>query len=154
MKKPLSVQRSASGEKDFLFRKGSQGSAKSAKLIGIFSLAFLISLNFLGQALGADKQFQQGQKLFESHCADCHRINGLGLPAKFPALDKNAFVVGSPEKVIDTVLNGRKGQLGQMPSWKEIFKDQEAGAILTYIRQAWSNRGSAITADMVKKRRK
>ena len=42
-------------------------------------------------------------------CADCHRVNGQGLPDKFPALDKNPFVVGDPSKVIDTVLQGRKG---------------------------------------------
>jgi len=103
---------------------------------------------------GADQSTQEGRKLFENTCADCHRLNGQGLPAQFPALDKNPFVVGDPNQVIDTVLNGRKGKLGQMPSWKETFKDQELASILTYIRQAWSNKGPAVTADMVKKRRK
>jgi cytochrome c6 len=103
---------------------------------------------------GADKINQEGQKLFENNCADCHRINGQGLPDKFPTLDKNAFVVGDPNKVIDTVLNGRKGKLGQMPTWKGTFTDQEAAAAISYVRQAWSNKGSAVTADMVKKRRK
>jgi cytochrome c6 len=103
---------------------------------------------------GADKVAAEGKKLFEDTCADCHRTNGQGLPDKFPALDKNAFVVGEPTKVIDTVLNGRKGKLGQMPTWKETFNDQQLAAILTYVRQAWSNKGTAITADLVKKRRK
>jgi cytochrome c oxidase subunit II len=103
---------------------------------------------------GADKTFQEGQMLFENNCADCHRINGQGLPAKFPALDKNSFVTGDSSQVIDTVLSGRKGKLGQMPSWKDTFKDQEIAAILTYIRQAWSNKGTGITAEMIKKRRK
>jgi cytochrome c6 len=103
---------------------------------------------------GADKVAAEGKKLFEDTCDDCHRTNGQGLPDKFPALDKNAFVVGEPTKVIDTVLNGRKGKLGQMPTWKETFNDQQLAAILTYVRQAWSNKGTAITADLVKKRRK
>ncbi len=103
---------------------------------------------------GADRSAQEGKKLFENNCADCHRLNGQGLPDKFPALDKNPFVVGDPNRVIDTILNGRKGKLGQMPTWKGTFNDQEIAAILTYIRQAWSNKGSAVTADMVKKRRK
>ena len=38
--------------------------------------------------------FQQGQKVFEENCAQCHRANGEGLPATFPALNKNPFVVG------------------------------------------------------------
>ncbi|HYR03237.1 MAG TPA: cytochrome c, partial [Syntrophobacteria bacterium] len=58
------------------------------------------------QAQVADKSFQEGKKLFEASCADCHRVNGQGLPAKFPALDKSSFVVGEPNKVIDTVLFG------------------------------------------------
>jgi mono/diheme cytochrome c family protein len=62
--------------------------------------------------------------------------------------------LGEPNKVIDTVLFGRKGQLGQMPSWKDTMNDQQAADVITYIRQAWSNKGSAVTAEMVKKRRK
>ena len=106
------------------------------------------------QAQVADKSFQEGKKLFEASCADCHRVNGQGLPAKFPGLDKSSFVLGEPNKVIDTVLFGRKGQLGQMPSWKDTMNDQQAADVITYIRQAWSNKGSAVTAEMVKKRRK
>ena len=106
------------------------------------------------QAQGTDKSFQEGKKLYEASCADCHRVNGQGLPAKFPNLDKSSFVVGDPNKVIDTVLFGRKGQLGQMPSWKDTFNDQQAAEVITYVRQAWSNKGSAVTPEMVKKRRK
>lgn len=119
-------------------------------VLGIF---LLWSFSFL-PAQGANKDVPEGKKLFEGTCADCHRINGQGLPDKFPALDKNAFVVGEAAKVIDTVLNGRKGKLGQMPTWKDTFPDQQLAAIITYVRQAWSNKGTAVTADMVKKRRK
>jgi len=104
-------------------------------------------------AHGADR-LQEGKTLFENNCADCHRTNGQGLPAAFPALDKNPFVVGDPTKIIDTVLNGRKGKLGQMPTWKENFNDQQMAAIISYVRQAWSNKGAPITADQVKKRRR
>jgi len=106
------------------------------------------------QAQGTDKSYQEGKKLFEATCADCHRVNGQGLPAMFPALDKSSLVVGDPNQVIDTVLFGRKGQLGQMPSWKDTFNDQQVADLITYIRQAWSNKASAVTPDMVKKRRK
>ena len=48
------------------------------------------------RAQGPEALFQEGKKLFENTCADCHRVNGQGLPDKFPALDKNPFVVGDP----------------------------------------------------------
>ncbi|MBA4393137.1 MAG: cytochrome C [Desulfobacca sp.] len=118
--------------------------------ISVFILWGLSSL----PAQGADTGLAEGKKLFENNCADCHRTNGQGLPAKFPALDKNAFVIGESTKVIDTILNGRKGKLGQMPNWKETFNDRQLADIITYVRQAWSNKAAPITADMVKKRRK
>jgi mono/diheme cytochrome c family protein len=51
--------------------------------------------------------------------------------------------------VIATVLNGRKGDLGQMPTWKEKLDDQQIAAVVTYLRQAWSNPAPAITPAMV-----
>ncbi len=116
----------------------------------------LFAVSLLPQALaqGPEALFQEGKKLFENTCADCHRVNGQGLPDKFPALDKNPFVVGDPIKMIDTVLQGRKGKLGQMPTWKDTLNDQQAAAVITYVRQAWSNKGAAVTPEAVKKRRK
>jgi cytochrome c6 len=123
---------------------------------GILLILSLVAVWLLpqAQAQGPEAFFKEGKKIFEDTCADCHLRSGKGLPAKFPALDGNPFVVGDPTKVIDTVLNGRKGKLGQMPTWKDTFNDQQAAAILTYIRQAWSNKGTAVTVEMVKKRRK
>ena len=123
---------------------------------GAFLVISLI-VGFLSpQALaqGPEALFPEGKKLFENTCADCHRANGQGIPDKFPALDKNPFVLGDPSKVIDTVLQGRKGKLGQMPTWKETFTDQQAAAVITYTRQGWSNKGTAVTPEAVKKRRK
>jgi mono/diheme cytochrome c family protein len=92
---------------------------------------------------------QPGQKVFADNCAQCHRANGEGLPATFPALNKNPFVLGDPQPVIATVLNGRKGSLGRMPAWKDTLNDQQIAAVVTYIRQAWSNRAPAVTPAMV-----
>jgi mono/diheme cytochrome c family protein len=93
--------------------------------------------------------FNQGQPVYEANCADCHRHNGKGLPGTFPAHDGNPFVIGPPEPVIATVLNGRKGNLGLMPAWKDKLDDQQIAAVVTYIRQAWSNRAGPVTPAMV-----
>jgi cytochrome c6 len=92
---------------------------------------------------------KQGQQIFENNCAQCHLKSGQGLPGTFPALDKNPFVVGDPKPVLATVLNGRKGTLGQMPTWKDKLDDQQVAATVTYIRQAWSNRAPGATPEMV-----
>ncbi len=92
---------------------------------------------------------QQGREVYKDKCADCHRSNGKGLPGTFPAHDGNPFVVGPPGPVITTVLNGRKGSIGQMPSWKDKLDDRQIAAVVSYIRQAWSNRAPEVTPAMV-----
>jgi len=112
-------------------------------------LAALALLMGSAWAQGESELVEQGQKVFADNCADCHRLNGKGLPGTFPAHDGNPFVVGPPGPVIATVLNGRKGDLGQMPTWKNTLDDQQIAAVVTYIRQAWSNRAPAVTPAMV-----
>jgi cytochrome c6 len=115
-------------------------------------LVLLLCSGLLGGvalAQGPGDVVQRGQAVFEDNCAQCHRTNGEGLPATFPALNKNPFVLGEPSPVIATVLNGRKGNLGKMPSWKDKLDDQQIAVVVTYIRQAWSNRAPAVTPAMV-----
>ena len=115
-------------------------------------LIIVLCLGLLGGAALAQDQggaAPQGQGVFEENCAQCHRSNGEGLPATFPALNKNPFVLGDPKPVIATVLNGRKGNMGAMPSWKDNLDDEQVAAVVTYIRQAWANRAAAVTAAMV-----
>jgi len=91
----------------------------------------------------------QGKEVFEENCAQCHRSNGEGLPAKFPALKQNLLVQGDPKAVIATVLNGRKGGLGLMPAWKDKLDDRQVAGAVTYIRNAWTNKAPGVTPDMV-----
>lgn len=112
-----------------------------------------LSLIFLGlglqPALGQDDLFPKGKAIFEDTCVDCHRLNGRGLPGTFPALDGNPFVTGEPGPVIATVLNGRQGQLGKMPAWKDKLDDGQIAAAVTYVRHAWSNKAPGITPGLV-----
>ncbi|MBU4354693.1 MAG: cytochrome c, partial [Proteobacteria bacterium] len=111
----------------------------------------LLCLGLLGGvalAQGQGDALQRGQAVFEDHCAQCHRTNGAGLPATFPALNKNPFVLGEPSPVIAPVLKGRKGNLGRMPGWKDKLDDQQIAAVVTYLRQAWSNRAAPVTPAM------
>ena len=115
------------------------------------NLVIVLCLGLLGGAAWAQGQGdarQRGQEVFEANCAQCHRSNGEGLPATFPALNNNPLVLGDPKPVIAAVLNGLKGNLGAMPGWKDRLDDEQIAAVVTYIRQAWSNRAAAVTAAM------
>jgi mono/diheme cytochrome c family protein len=117
-------------------------------VLTILGVALVLAANLaLGQ--GAGDVLAQGREIYENNCADCHRSNGEGLPVKFPALNKNPYVLGDPSRVIQTVLNGRKGELGLMPSWKNNLDDQKIAAVVTYIRHAWTNQAPAVTPETV-----
>ena len=118
----------------------------------VLSVAALLAPNLvLAQAGG--ELLKRGQEVYENNCSDCHRSSGEGLPVKFPALKGNAYVQGDPKPVIGTVLTGRKGNLGQMPAWKELLDDNQIAAAISYIRNAWGNTAPAVTPEDVKKLR-
>lgn len=75
----------------------------------------------------------------------------------FPPLAGNAVVTGPADKVISIVKNGLSGKIsvngqtynGQMPAWKGTLSDSDIAAVVTYVRTAWGNKGSAVTAAQV-----
>ncbi|MEZ4728479.1 MAG: cytochrome c [Caldilineaceae bacterium] len=90
---------------------------------------------------------QLGEQLYAVNCAPCHRANGEGNLNHFPALNHNAFVTAqSPQPLIRTVLHGR----GVMPAFYPTLNSSEIAAVLSYIRQAWSNDAAPITAAQVR----
>ncbi|QJU58942.1 cytochrome c [Sphingomonas sp. AP4-R1] len=106
--------------------------------LGIAFLAATLSGGLAAPALAAP----DGKALFAGNCAACHQAAGEGIPGAFPALAKNKFVVGDPKLVAATVLNGRGG----MPSFRDSLKDDELGAILSFVRTSWSNKAPPIPA--------
>ena len=121
--------------------------------LGVLSAAIVLEANLALSQAGGDL-LQQGQEVYENNCSDCHRSNGEGLPVKFPALKGNAYVQGDPKPVIGTILNGRKGNLGLMPAWKEHLDDHQIAAAISYIRNAWGHSAPAVKPEDVTALRK
>ena len=119
----------------------------------LLALAFLTGLALAQGPQEGAALYQEGKEVFENICADCHRLNGQGLPGTYPALAKNPFVVGDPQPLIATVLNGRRGNLGRMPTWKDKLNDRQIAGAITYIRNSWSNQAPAVTPAMVAAKR-
>ncbi len=96
----------------------------------------------------------------EAHCGTCHQANGQGLSAAgFPPLDATKWVNGNPDRLIKVSLKGLMGPMevkgtsypGTVPMtpFEHILKDDELAAVLTYVRNAWSNKSSPISAEDV-----
>ncbi|WP_423598255.1 cytochrome c oxidase subunit II [Roseateles sp. MS654] len=99
-----------------------------------------------------DELMARGQKLFDANCAVCHKADGKGT-GQFPALDGSAIVKATDHaQQVHLVLNGK----GQMPAWKGVLKDSEIAAVVTYTKNAWSNKTGQLVqpAEVVAERAK
>jgi mono/diheme cytochrome c family protein len=95
-----------------------------------------------------------GKIVYESHCATCHGAKGLGMPSQYPQLAGNQSIeMEEAVNPIRMVLNGGfpPGTAGNkmpygMPPFAQTLSDDEVAAVVTYIRGAWGNHGSVVTA--------
>lgn len=109
-----------------------------------------------------DRQLQHGHKIYKTHCQDCHGSFGQGAPGAYPALAGNRSVtLASPINVIRSILYGGYAPVTAsnsrpygMPPFAHILNDEEIALVLSYIRNAWGNRGSMITSVQVDRSRK
>jgi mono/diheme cytochrome c family protein len=102
-----------------------------------------------------------GRDIYAKRCAGCHGENGKGVPNVYPPLDGNSSVVEpSGINAARAVLLGGFAPLTQgnprpysMPPYAQQLSDADVAAVVTYIRQAWSNRASAVEErDIIKDR--
>lgn len=101
-----------------------------------------------------------GKKVYQKNCLACHQANGGGVPKMNPPLTNAAFVKGDKTKLMQWVLLGSTEKIpidgkyysNNMPAQAGL-KDQEIADVLTYIRNNFKNKASAITAAEVKRAR-
>ena len=93
-----------------------------------------------------DEQKERGAKVYASNCAACHQANGKGA-GSFPALDGSKMVLGPKDAQYNILLNGK----GAMPKWAGVISDGDIAAVMTYTRNAWSNKTGEIiqTQDII-----
>ena len=95
-----------------------------------------------------------GQTVYDARCASCHGADGRGKPPEYPPLAANPSIqMESAVNPIRMVLNGGfpPGTAGNprpfgMPPFAQSLSDDEVAAVVTYIRAAWGNRGSAVSS--------
>ena len=101
-----------------------------------------------------------GKKIYMQNCVTCHQADGGGVPHMNPPLIKTSYVLGDKTALIKIVLNGFNEDVeidGQkysnnMPA-HDFLKDQEIADVLTYVRNSFTNKASAVKAAEVKKLR-
>ncbi|QUI63817.1 cytochrome-c oxidase, cbb3-type subunit III [Pseudoalteromonas sp. A22] len=77
-----------------------------------------------------EEALEIGQRLFSQNCAQCHGSDARG-GAGFPNLtDKDWLYGGTPDKIKETLLNGR---VAAMPAWQDALGDQGVKEMTAYV---------------------
>jgi mono/diheme cytochrome c family protein len=95
-----------------------------------------------------------GKTVYDARCANCHGARGEGKPPHWPPLANNQSIeMESAVNPIRMVLNGGypPGTKGNprpygMPPFAGLLSDNEVAAVVSYIRTAWGNRGTPVSA--------
>ncbi len=118
-----------------------------------------------GEALAS---FERGKAIFhgEAACFGCHAPDGAGVLNLGPPLDESEWVTGNEEVFAKILLHGLTGPItvngteyitpAEMPALyvNPMFTDEKIADIMTYTRNAWSNKADPVSPDLIKKLRK
>lgn len=106
---------------------------------------------------GTQASFERGKQLYSKICVACHQKDGGGVPRLNPPLIKTDYVLGDKTRLITIILKGLNQPLeiedeeytNPMPPQVQLT-DQQIADVLTFVRNNFGNKASAVTPSEVK----
>lgn len=129
-------------------------------LAAIGLLPFFSCIHAQEPAPAADS-LSRGQTTYMQVCFACHQPTGQGLPGMFPPLASSDWVAANkPDRIIRMVLHGFTGPItlnGKpfaspaplMPPQGAALSDAQIADVLTFVRNSFGNKASAVTPEQV-----
>ena len=125
------------------------------KIIFLVPVCMIMAFN---NSVSIDKAtMERGKKVYIQYCMTCHQVDGGGVPALNPPLEKTPHVVGSKTKLIRIILKGMDTHeeidgetYSNVMSPHNHLTDQQIADVLTYIRNSFGNKAIAVNAAEVK----
>ena len=99
----------------------------------------------------------RGIIVYKGTCLACHQADGGGVPRMNPPLIKTKYVLGDKKQLITILLKGLNDPIeidddefhNPMPPQPQLT-DQQIADVLTYVRNSFGNKASAVTPTDVK----
>lgn len=136
--------------------------------LSLLCLLILLSLPLVAQkkpaakakapvaSAGPAKSIAAGKQIYSQYCLSCHQADGGGVQNMNPPLIKTSYVLGDKTRLTKVLLNGLQDvdidgepYNNVMPS-HDFLNDQQIADVLTFVRNSFGNKASAITAAEVK----
>jgi mono/diheme cytochrome c family protein len=99
----------------------------------------------------------RGQVVYQQVCLACHQADAGGVLGMNPPLIKTTYVLGAKTPLIKIVLNGMTGTVTingddyhNVMAPHSDLSDQQIADVLTYVRNSFGNKASAVTVAQVK----
>jgi mono/diheme cytochrome c family protein len=100
---------------------------------------------------------ERGAIVYKGTCLACHQVDGGGVPRMNPPLIKTKYVLGDKKQLITILLKGLNDPIeidddefhNPMPP-QPTLTDQQIADVLTFVRNSFGNKASAVTATEVK----
>lgn len=110
-----------------------------------------------GKPSSGEGDIARGKIIYEKTCLVCHQSKGEGVFRMNPPLIKTPWVLGEKTRLISIVLKGLDEEIevggevyfNPMPAQAELT-DQEIADVLTFVRNSFGNKASAVNAAEVK----
>jgi alcohol dehydrogenase (quinone), cytochrome c subunit len=112
-----------------------------------------------GASAAAGSGADRGAALYAQNCVPCHHENGEGVPKVFPSLSGSPAVLGDPTELAQWVLSQKRPAsipAGRYPTQMLLFgwmNNEDAAALLTYIRSHFGNSAPPVDAVLIAKSR-
>jgi len=125
-------------------------------LKNIVQLVFVVLLLTINTKLSA-QDLARGKKIYETRCLACHQSDGGGVPNMNAPLDGSSNVVGNDiARLVKIIRNGFNERIAldgyyysNAMTANPDLKDADIAAVLSYVRNNWSNKASNITIAQV-----
>jgi mono/diheme cytochrome c family protein len=103
-------------------------------------------------AMPTSARLERGAKVYAAQCARCHGDDGRGVARAYvPLAGNSAVLLDPPANLVQVVLGGTfaPSTAGNprpfgMPPFATELGDDDIAAVLSYVRNAWGNRASAV----------
>jgi mono/diheme cytochrome c family protein len=99
----------------------------------------------------------RGKQVYLQVCLACHQVDAGGVQGMTPTLVKTTYVLGPKTPLIKIVLNGMTGAVTingddfhNVMAPHSDLTDQQIADVLTYVRNNFGNKASAVTVAQVK----